>query len=79
MTQVMGSSVLVSADSKISYRVWPDDDMIHFIFGGHDELDMDMNEDDLRRCIATFTEALAAFEAAAASQPDGTVAADPVS
>lgn len=74
MTYAMGSSVRIGAsvslstNSKIIYYVRPDDDMIQFVFGDRDELDLDMTEAGLRRCIATFTEALTAFEAAAPSQ-----------
>ncbi|MGH3793098.1 MAG: hypothetical protein ACRDRU_28840 [Pseudonocardiaceae bacterium] len=76
MTYVMGSSVRISAsvslstNSKITYCVRPDNDMIEFVFGDHNELDLDMTEDGLRRCIETFTEALTAFEAAATASQE---------
>lgn len=42
--------------------------MVEFTLGGRNGLDLDMSEGGLRRCIATFAEALTAFEAAAVSQ-----------
>jgi TAP-like protein len=60
-------SVTTTPKVKIIYCVRPDDDMIEFVFGDRDELDLDMTEAGLRRCIATFPEALTAFEAAAAA------------
>ncbi len=66
----VGAWASVSANSEITYHVRPEDDMIEFILGGRNGrngLELDMTEGGLHRCIATFTEALNAFEAAAAS------------
>ncbi|MBV9164274.1 MAG: hypothetical protein JO281_22620, partial [Pseudonocardiales bacterium] len=69
------SSVQVSAwvgvdgDSTITYRIYPDDDTVEFTLGGRDGLGMQTDEAGLRQCVAAFTSALDAFEAAAASQP----------
>ena len=69
MTYISRSSVQIGAwatvgtDSEITYHVLPDADMIEFSLGGRNGLDLEMNPDGLRRCIATFTEALNAFDA----------------
>jgi hypothetical protein len=52
--------------SKITYDVLLD--AIEFTLGGRNGLELQMSEDGLRHCIATFTEALTAFETATASQ-----------
>ncbi len=60
--------VTVEADSKITYDVLPALDAIEFTLGGRNGLVLQASEGGLRHCIATFTEALTAFEAATASQ-----------
>ncbi len=74
----VGAWAEVDADSGITYDVLPDSDLIEFILGDRNGLQLSMSEGGLRHCIATFTEALTAFEAAAASDPDATLPADPV-
>jgi hypothetical protein len=75
MAYVSSSSVQVSAwvgvdgDSTITYRIYPDEDVVEFTLGGRDGLEMQTDEAGLRQCVAVFTSALEAFEAAAASQP----------
>ncbi len=70
MTYISSSSVqigawaTVGANSEITYQVLPNADMIEFSLGGRNGLDLEMSQDGLRRCIATFTEALNAFDAA---------------
>lgn len=63
--------VAVAGPCKISYQVYPEADVIEFTLGGHDGLALQTDEAGLRHCIAAFTSALEAFEAAAA-QPDDT-------
>lgn len=60
----VGAWASVSADSEITYDVLPGSDMIEFTLGGPNGLGLDMSEGGLRRCVATFTEALTAFEVA---------------
>ncbi|MGC1731733.1 MAG: hypothetical protein WA731_03595 [Pseudonocardiaceae bacterium] len=70
MTYISSSSVhigawaTVGADSEITYHVLPAADMIEFSIGGRNVLDLEMTHDGLRRCIATFTDALNAFDEA---------------
>jgi hypothetical protein len=66
----------VDGHCEISYRVYPAEDIIELTLGGREELAMQTNEAGLRHCVAEFTSALNAFEAA--SQPDAILAADPV-
>ncbi|MGB9280495.1 MAG: hypothetical protein WCB57_10505 [Pseudonocardiaceae bacterium] len=71
MTYISSSSVqigawaTVGANSEITYHVLPNADTIEFSLGGRNGLDLEMSQDGLRRCIATFTEALNAYDAAA--------------
>jgi hypothetical protein len=67
----------VDGHCEISYRVYPEADIIELTLGGREELAMQTNEAGLRHCVAEFNSALNAFEAAA-SQPDATLAADSV-
>ena len=75
MRHVSGPSVQVASwaevddDIEIRYLVFPAEDTIEFTLGSHGELEMHMSEAGLRHCIAAFTSALDAFEAAAAAQP----------
>jgi hypothetical protein len=70
----LGASVQVASwagvddDVKISYLVFPSQDTIEFTLGSHGELEMRMSEAGLRHCVAAFTSALEAFEAAAGSE-----------
>jgi hypothetical protein len=64
----VGAWAAVSAESEITYHVFPDADIIEFTLGGRNGLDLSMSEGGLQHCVATFTEALNAFEAATASQ-----------
>lgn len=65
----VASWVGVEDDVEISYLVFPHDDTIEFTLGSHGELAMRMSEAGLRHCLAGFTRALEAFEAAAAAAP----------
>lgn len=75
MARVSSSSVEVSAwvevgdHSEITYQVYPAQDVIELTLGGRDGLEMQTSEAGLRRCVAAFTGALEAFEAANASSP----------
>jgi hypothetical protein len=74
MTYISSSSVrsgawaTVGANSEITYHVLPDVDVIEFTLGGPNGLDLEMSLAALRRCVAAFTGALDAFDAATASQ-----------
>lgn len=71
--------VAVDANSKITYDVLPAADTIEFTLGGRNGLALQASGGGLRHCIATFTEALTAFEAAvAASRSDAARTADHV-
>ncbi|MGQ0719006.1 MAG: hypothetical protein ACT4NP_17170 [Pseudonocardiales bacterium] len=69
MTYVSSSSVhvgawaAISAESEITYRVYPAADTVEFTLGGGHGLDLQMSEAALRHCLTTFTNALTAFEA----------------
>lgn len=65
------AGVKVADHCTIRYWVYPETDAIELALGGHDELTLYANEAGLRHCIAAFTSALEAFEAAAA-HPDNT-------
>jgi len=64
--------VQVEEGCRIRYWVYPETDAIELTLGSHEELSLQASEAGLRHCIAAFTSALEAFEAAAA-QPDETV------
>jgi hypothetical protein len=56
---------------RVRYWVYPESDAIELTLGSNEELSLHASEGGLRHCIAAFTSALEAFEAAAA-QPDDT-------
>jgi hypothetical protein len=64
--------VSVGAHSKITYQVYPAQDLVELTLGGRDGLEMQTCEAGLRNCIAAFTGALEAFETATAAAPDAT-------
>jgi hypothetical protein len=60
----IGAWATVGTSSEITYHVLLDADMIEFTIGGRNGLNLEMSKDGLRHCIASFTEALNAFDAA---------------
>ncbi|MGH3822528.1 MAG: hypothetical protein ACRDRA_06770 [Pseudonocardiaceae bacterium] len=87
MTYVSSSSIRISAwaavhgHSEITYQVYPAQDIAEFTLGGRDGLQLNTSEAGLRQCVAAFTGALDAFDAAAlppdVTSADLVPAADP--
>ncbi len=67
--------VAVDANSKITYDVLPAAEVIEFTLGGRNGLVLQASEDGLQHCIATFTEALTAYEPATPHLPQSAGAA----
>ncbi len=65
----VGAWAAVSAESEITYRVYPTADIVELTLGGGHGLDLQMNEAALRHCVTAFTNALHAFETATADLP----------
>lgn len=65
----VGAWAAISAESEITYRVYPAADTVEFTLGGGHGLDLQMSEAALRHCVTTFTNALTAFKAATTGLP----------
>ncbi|MGH3852447.1 MAG: hypothetical protein ACRDR6_02900 [Pseudonocardiaceae bacterium] len=63
--------VAVDDRCEINYLVFPEHGIIEFTLGGREELAMNTTEAGLRHCVAAFTSALDALDAAR-TQPDET-------